>query len=316
MEDIQEKWICGFWRRIGALFIDSLILGIVGFALGLFLENTFVQLGGWGRLIGFVISITYFGFMNSSIFNGQTFGKKILAIKVVDSTNSTISLSRSLLRYSFLAIPFSLNGAQFTNEALLSYLMYPLSLIVFGGLFSISYLYIFNRVTRQSLHDLITGTYVVNSDASEQNLGEVWRPHLIVVSCLFILAGLLPVFTSELAQSEPFKGLLSTQEAINSNTSVKFASVVEGTTTFTSLNSGSTTTTYVNTQAFLYQNAVGNIELAQKLAQTIISSYPESMNKDVIQVTLSYGYDIGIWSQWNSYNHTFNPNEIQGLHKP
>ncbi|KGJ93507.1 RDD family protein [Thalassotalea sp. ND16A] len=316
MEEIQEEWICGFWRRVGALFIDSLILGAVGFTLGLFLENTFVQLGGWGRLIGFAISITYFGFMNSSIFNGQTFGKKILGIKVVDSTNSTIRLSKSLLRYSFLAIPFSLNGAQFTNEALLSYLMYPLSLIVFGGLFSISYLYIFNRVTRQSLHDLIVGTYVVNSDVSEQNLGEVWRPHLIVISCLFILAGLLPVFTSDLAQSEPFKGLLSSQEAISSNTSVKFASVVEGATTFTSSNTGSSTTTYVNTQAFLYQNSVDDIELAQQLAQTIISSYPESINKNVIQVTLTYGYDIGIWSQWNSYNHAFNPNEIQGLDKP
>lgn len=311
MEDVQEKWICGFWRRIGALFIDTLVLGIFGYVVGLFLEDTFVQLGGWGRLIGFAVSITYFGVMNSSLSNGQTIGKKILNIKVVDSTNSTISLPKSFLRYSFLAVPFSLNGAQITNEALLSYLMYPLSFIIFGGIFSISYLYVFNRITRQSLHDLVVGTYVVNAEVSSEELISVWKPHLGVVAGLFIAAALVPAFTSDLAKSEPFKGLLATQEAINSNESVKYAGVTEGSSTFTSSDSGITTTTYVNTQAFLYKNNVDDSDTAKQLAQTIIKTYPESLNKNLIQVTLTYGYDIGIASKWNSYNHQFNPQELK-----
>lgn len=311
MEDVQEKWICGFWRRIGALFIDTLVLGIFGYVVGLFLEDTFVQLGGWGRLIGFAVSITYFGVMNSSLSNGQTIGKKILNIKVVDSTNSTISLPKSFLRYSFLAVPFSLNGAQITNEALLSYLMYPLSFIIFGGIFSISYLYVFNRITRQSLHDLVVGTYVVNAEVSSEELTSVWKPHLGVVAGLFIAAALVPAFTSDLAKSEPFKGLLATQEAINSNESVKYAGVTEGSSTFTSSDSGITTTTYVNTQAFLYKNNVDDSDTAKQLAQTIIKTYPESLNKNLIQVTLTYGYDIGIASKWNSYNHQFNPQELK-----
>lgn len=95
MEAVQEKWICGFWRRIGALVVDTLVLGVLGSVAGLFLEDIFVQLGGWGRLIGFVVSITYFGVMNSSLANGQTIGKRILNIKVVDSSNSTISCTSS-----------------------------------------------------------------------------------------------------------------------------------------------------------------------------------------------------------------------------
>ncbi|WCN13647.1 RDD family protein [Marinomonas mediterranea] len=312
MEDVQEKWVCGFWRRIGALFIDTLVLGIFGYVVGLLLEDAFVQLGGWGRLIGFFVSITYFGVMNSSLSNGQTIGKKILNIKVVDSSNSTISLPKSFLRYSFLAVPFSLNGAQITNEALLSYLMYPLSFIIFGGLFSISYLYVFNRVTRQSLHDLVVGTYVVNAEVSSEELNSVWKPHLGVVAGLFIAAALVPAFTSGLAKSEPFKGLLATQEAINSNEAVKYAGVTEGSSTFTSSDSGSTTTTYVNTQAFLFENNVDDPDTAKQLAQTIIKTYPESLNKNLIQVTLTYGYDIGIASKWNSYNHQFNPQELKG----
>jgi len=311
LEEVQERWICGIWRRIGALFIDSLVLAVFGYAVGLFLEDTFVQLGGWGRLIGFVISITYFGVMNSSLSNGQTIGKKLLNIKVVDTDNLTISLPKSFLRYSFLAIPFSLNGVQITNEALLSYLMFPLSLIIFGGLLSITYLYIFNRVTRQSLHDLAVGTYVVNVKVRSEKLSPVWKPHLSVVVGLFITAALLPVFTSDLAQSEPFKGLLATQEEINNNESVKYAGLTEGSTTFTSSGSGSTTTTYVNAQAFLYKNNVDDSNIAKQLAQTIIKTYPESLNKNMIQVTLTYGYDIGIASKWNSYNHQFNPQAIE-----
>lgn len=311
MESVQEKWICGFWRRIGALFIDTLVLGVFGYLVGIFLEDTFVQLGGWGRLIGFAVSITYFGVMNSSIYSGQTIGKKILNIKVVDSSNSSISLPKSFLRYSFLAVPFSLNGAQITNEVLLSYLMYPLSLIIFGGLLSITYLYIFNRVTRQSLHDIAVGTFVVNSDSPPEELPPVWKPHLVVVISLFIAATLVPAFTSDLVQSEPFKGLLATQEAISENDSIKYAGVTVGSSSFTSSDSGTTTTTFVKAQAFLYKNNVDDVAIANELAETIIRTYPEALNKNLIQVTLTYGYDIGIASKWNSHNHQFVPNEIK-----
>jgi len=249
--------------------------------------------------------------MNSSLLNGQTIGKKLLNIRVVDSCNSTISLPKSFLRYSFLAVPFSLNGAQITNEAVIPYLMYLLSFIVFGGLCSITYLYIFNRVTRQSLHDLAVGTYVVNAEASSEKLPSVWRPHLVVVTGLFVTAVLVPVLTSDLTQSESFKGLLVTQKAINNNESVKYAGVTEGSTTFASSKSGSKTTTYVKAQAFLYKDSVRDSEIAKQLVQTIIYTYPESLNKNLIKVTLTYGYDIGIASKWNSYNYKFNPQELK-----
>ncbi len=310
-EEIDEIWISGFWRRIGALFIDSLILGIVGFLLGLMFEGIFVEIGAWGRLIGFSIALIYFGILNSRIGSGQTIGKKVLKLRVVNSKNETIGLGRSLLRYTVLAVPFSLNGAQFSNEAMLSYLVYPLSLIVFGGMLSITYLYVFNRITRQSLHDLAVGTFVVNSDVGVQETGSVWKVHLIAVITLFIAATLVPAFTSQLAQSEPFKDMLTAQEALLNEAAVKYASVTTSSTTFTSSSEGSKTTTYVTAKAFLTENNVQDIELARRLAALVAANYPESKNKDLIQVTLTYGYDIGIWSQWHNHNHQFSPNEIQ-----
>lgn len=310
-EEVELKWISGFWRRIGALFIDTLLLGVTGLALGLFLESVFVQMGGWGRLVGFSIALVYFGVMNSSIAGGQTLGKKALKIRVVDFNNSPISLGKSILRYFILAIPFFLNGAQFSNEAMFSFLIYPLSLIIFGGLFSILYLYLFNRVTRQSLHDLVVGTYVVNTNVEKQDPGKVWSVHLVIVAVLFLSAAVVPAFTTELAESDPFKGMLAVQSALSNEPSVAYATISSGSSTFSTTNEGTKTTTYVSGHVFLKTNDVSNAELARRLATIVVENYPEALQKDTIQINLTYGYDIGIASSWSNYAHNFNPLELQ-----
>lgn len=311
-EEAEIKWISGFWRRIGALFIDALILGATGLVLGLFFESFFVEMGGWGRLVGFSIALIYFGVMNSSIAGGQTVGKKALKIKVVDSNNSTINLGKSILRYLILAIPFFLNGAQFSNKAMLSFLIYPLSLIIFGGLFSILYLYIFNRVTRQSLHDLVVGTYVVNENVEKQGPGKVWNIHFIVVAVLFLSAAIVPAFTTQLAQSDPFKRMLAVQSALSNDPSVAYATISSGSSTFSSTNKSAKTTTYVSSQVFLKTNNVSDADLARRLATVVVANYPEAMEKDIIQINLTYGYDIGIASSWSYYAHNFSPIELRG----
>jgi len=309
-QEIELKWISSFWRRIGALFIDSLLLGIFGYVIGLALESTFVQLGGWGRLVGFAIALVYFGVMNSSITGGQTLGKKALKIRVVDSSNLPIGIGKSILRYVVLATPFSLNGAQFSNEVILSYLIYPLSFII-GGLFAIIYLYIFNRNTRQSLHDIVVGTFVVNANVEKQEIGKVWNVHIAIVALLFVVSAIVPAFTSQLAQSEPFKEMLTVQSALLSEPNVTYATIATSTTIFSSIKESTKTTTYVSSQVFLGSNNVSDAEFARQLASIVISNYPEAINKDVIQIVLTYGYDIGIASKWSSYSHNFNPKELQ-----
>jgi len=115
------KWISGFWRRIGALVVDAVILGVAGLGLGLVFEEQFVKLGSWGRFVGFFVAFAYFGVMNSHVSGGQTFGKKLLKIKVVNTDNQPITVLRSLSRFIILGIPFFLNGAHFTNKVLSSY---------------------------------------------------------------------------------------------------------------------------------------------------------------------------------------------------
>ncbi len=312
-EQAQQNWIASFWRRFGALFIDTLVLGLVGFLLGLALESTFVQIGGWGRFVGFAIALVYFGAMNSKLFDGQTIGKRLLSLRVVDSDNQAISLVRSTLRYIVLATPFSLNGAHFSNEAMLSFLIYPLSLTIFGGILSIIYLYIFNRVTRQSLHDLAVGTFVVNANIEKKEIGKVWKTHLVVVTVLFVAAAIVPAFTGKMAQNEPFKEMLAVQSALSNEPGITYAAVTTSTATFSSSNEGTRTTTYVTAQAVLSSNNVSDVEFARQLAAIVVKNYPEAMNKDALRITLTYGYDIGIWSQWSNHTHDFNLSEFSGV---
>lgn len=312
-EEVQQNWIANFWRRVGALFIDTLILGLVGFLLGLVFESTFVEIGGWGRLTGFVIALAYFGLMNSKLFNGQTIGKRLLNIRVVDANNQTIPLVKSVLRYIILAAPFFLNGTQFTNEALLSYLMYPLSMIIFGGLFCNIYLYIFNRITRQSLHDLAVGTLVVNINIEKQELGTVWKPHLVIVAVFFVAAALVPAFIGTMAQNESIKEMLAVQTALSNEQGVTDAAVTNGATTFFSVNKGTKTTTYVAALAVLSSNKVSDVNIARKLAAIVVQNYPEVVDKDTLRITLAYGFDIGIWSQWSNHTHDFNPSEFASV---
>ncbi len=309
-EETQQVWIAGFWRRVGALLVDTLLLGIVGFVLGLALERVFVQMGGYGRFIGFAIALVYFTTMNSRLFAGQTLGKKLLKLRVVNADNENISLARSALRYLVIATPFSLNGAHFTNEAMLSVLIYPLSLIIFGGIFSILYLYIFNRVTRQTLHDLAVGTYVVNADAAKQEPGKVWNIHLLIVAVLLLTAAVVPFFIGKLVQTEPFKEMLAVQTAISSEPGVAYATITTSTTTVSSASQGTSKSSQVRAQVFLTTDKVGDSELARRIASIVLENYPEAGNKDSLLVVLTYGYDIGIWSQWSYHGHNFVPGEL------
>lgn len=315
MEEVQENNIAGFWKRLFALFIDLLLLGGVGFVLGLFFESTFVEIGDWGKLIGFAIALSYFGVMNSQVGSGQTLGKRIVKIKVVNAEGSYINIPKSLLRYSILSIPFFLNGTHFSSGEETLWLAYILVPIVFGGVLSIAYLYIFNRRTRQSLHDIAVKTYVVKDESVNTVPAKVWKFHIILVGVFFLFMVIAPLFLEEVftkfTNSLPMKELAVTRSTLESEPLVKSAAVTVGTSTITSSEHGKATSTHANIHITLMNKDVSNAVLAGRYAQIVMDYFPDVKNKDAINITLSYGYDIGIWSQWYNHTHVFNPAELQ-----
>jgi uncharacterized RDD family membrane protein YckC len=93
-----ERPIASFWRRLGVFVLDSIILGVAGFVLAIPFFSILSKLGPYGRLVGIFLALPYYAILNSKIGGGQTLGKRILDIQVVNAGGRTISLATSLLR--------------------------------------------------------------------------------------------------------------------------------------------------------------------------------------------------------------------------
>jgi uncharacterized RDD family membrane protein YckC len=297
----------GFWRRVGAFLIDVLIVGILGLAVAFTMRDTLAPLGAWGRLVGFLIALPYFAVLNSRIGGGQTLGKRLFRIKVIEVAGGELSVGKSILRSGILQIPWFLNGAAFSGATLFSFWLFPLSIAVFGIGLSILYLVIFNRPSRRSLHDIAIDSVVVRAPATNP-IGpvETRRIHLIVCACLIVCSTLLPLASFRLAQGETFGPLLSIHRAVSADPAIVTVLVNRGTQI-----TGQGELKYVDIRAQLRQNAIGDTAHAARLARRAIEADPSIRSLDVVQVTFTYGFDIGIASSWNTRSHSFAPASIE-----
>jgi uncharacterized RDD family membrane protein YckC len=308
-----HRIISSFWRRLLAIVLDGLILGIVGFLSGLFFFDFYAQLGGWGRLIGFGIDSIYFGVLNSAIGKGQTIGKRIMRIEVTNKLGKHITLGQSLLRNTILGVPFFLNGIIAPVNLVMSPIGYVIGFIIYGIGGAIIYLYIFNRRTRQSLHDLVVGTFVtrISLRGSVPSI-ILWRPHLAIVGVLLIIVVALLVFVPALSQKGKFPELLAVQESILSSGKVHMATVMVGESWGTT--SGKKwESNYFRTNAIWKERPSDYKVAAKEIAAIVLRDYPEIMKKDIMVVTVMYGYDIGIARSWRSQTFRHSPQDWQEI---
>jgi len=313
--------ICGFWRRVFAFIIDCLIIGIAGFILGLFMFGFLSRLGPLGLLLGFGIAIAYFGILNSHIGRGQTLGKKWLGINVVGRDGQYISVPKSFLRYTVLSLPFFLNGVSIPLPETLADTFMPnalslaAGLIVFGVGGSIIYLYIFNRRTRQSLHDLAVGSYVVAApSAGRVKTQPVWKGHAVFVGiwilsiAVFVLV-LAPKLVDRIAGKGALAEMTTLQRDIDKTGKVHDAAVQIVTQKFRSTGSAPTTTKYLRVTVTWKGKPDDLDEAYREIAMIIIKEFPRVEEQDKLVITVRYGFDIGIASAWRGSNRYATPRE-------
>jgi uncharacterized RDD family membrane protein YckC len=88
----------GFWVRVGAQIIDSLVIGIPAAIILVALDSAV------GYLVAVVLGIAYFVYFEGGP-TGQTLGKKALNIRVIDlRAGGPIGYGRALVRYLVEAI--------------------------------------------------------------------------------------------------------------------------------------------------------------------------------------------------------------------
>ena len=125
----------GFWIRVVAFIIDSVILYVVNLIVGVALNPSTTGRSGIQTLLG-IIYFTYF-WSASSLWPGQTVGDKLLNLRVIKTDGTDLSIVQALIRYVGLVISF---------------------IVIFIGVIWVAF-----DANKQGWADKIAGTYVVKT---------------------------------------------------------------------------------------------------------------------------------------------------------
>ena len=315
----------GFWRRIGAALLDTILLGMVGWIIGTMAQDWLLQLGPQARLLGLPLSLAYVTIGNSRFGGGGTLGKHALGIAVVGRGGAAISLSRSLWRGLVYQVPFYVNGYDFGFIA-----MTPLAMTAVGGIaiflvFGVAgsdvYLYLANWRTRQIAHDLAAGTFVVRkASAGVPVRVRINRLHLAVIAVLLALPlAAIPAgyaylggdWLGGLSRSTGvnFDRIGNIQTAVNGEDGVLSSGVILQTSNFSSFKGGASVT-HSLVVTVVHRGALDEPEpFADRIAARVLKVAPDAMGMEVLTVVVRVGYDIGISSSWRSQNFSHTPAE-------
>jgi len=298
----------GFWRRVLAFLLDSIILAMVGWILGFFFGDVFMRMGGWERGIGFAIALLYFAPLNSRLGGGQTIGKRALRIRVVSKTGTLLGLGRSLVRSTVLMLPYFVNGMPIPMKFLDAGGGTLFSVVVFGGGLALLYLLVFNAKTRQSLHDLVVGSYVVRTGSEAAEKPRMWAAHYVFVAAILVLMGAGPLLLADFVKDWLPKGIMPAYEAMSREPEVATAQVMAGQTVFWGPD-GQRVTQVVTANVRLNKRIQNREEEAGKLVRILFDNYPDAATKGLVTIVLAEGYDLGIASWFSRQGFTYSGEE-------
>jgi uncharacterized RDD family membrane protein YckC len=306
----EARIFCGFWRRAGALVIDWIILCIAGNILGVVFFDFLSRLGSLGPLLGMGIGLLYFGLQNSALCGGQTLGKRLLGIQVVDAEGKLISPSQSLVRYVVLYLPFFILNPAILGSIATTWTGLLLETALSLWFATIIYLFLFNVPSRQSLHDCIVQTYVVRTGTrGAVKPTPFWTWHYVLLCligfCLLGMAGGAVL----LLQWAPIADQLSVVQAVQADPRVEYASSMAGTNwTFTEAGTKKTTSLEIN--AFWNGKPDNMDEAVRSIAAAALAKAPDEVaQQDVLKIAISHGYDLGFASGAASETFEHSPQE-------
>lgn len=195
-----------------------------------------------------VLSAAYFILAYGPVGKGYSLGKRALAIRVVNGEGAPLSILASAVRWTILVgigLPITIVVRAFASGHPLGVarameIVVPIAVIVVAD----SYLFLFNRRTRQSLHDLAARSYVVRrAHAGPPPHAPLWRAHYawVALACV-TTAAVLPAPYAWLREIVPRSAeLLRARERIVASQRVTGLLVSPGFAT-----QGSDTTWYVS----------------------------------------------------------------------
>lgn len=298
--------IAGLVPRMAAFLIDALLLGALGWTAGLFLRDHFARLGPWGVTVGFAVAFAYFGITESGYGGGQSVGKRILGLRVVNGAGIPLDKVQALCRTLIFCGVYFLNGIPLVFGDGNRWAAVVQSALVCAAMFSIPYLIAFNRRTHQAVHDLATGAFVVHAGTGPRALPvwALWRGHLAVIGTV---AAALLTGSAYLASRLP---RIATAAFENTGSAVtRVAGLGRPTLIWGTLYTAGTSTTLLSIQVPVDISTPHSPDLALRVIQTVFDNYPDATNQQGVNVVLRSGYDIGIARSWTTSEYTGTPDE-------
>ncbi len=298
----------GFWRRLFAFVIDMVVLAGVGWALGALMFETLAQLGAWGRLVGFVVAGIYFGLQEGTLGGGQTLGKRVVGIRVLDLAGQPLSVGCASARYAIFGVPYFLNNAMLPPSLLVSEPAgMMLTLLVFGVGGAIFWLLVFNRPSRRSLHDIAIGAIVVHArETAVPRVPPMWRGHVVAVALLLGASIVAPFVLQRMMLHGPFEGMLALQSTIAAQPGVRYASVRDLTASrFGSQGPSIERSLVVTATIDGDPHDVG--AQPERLAALVLKAYPGAATANWIVIAFAHGFDIGIATGYVSGGFRYTP---------
>ncbi len=309
--------IVGFWLRLVADVIDAIILGIFGFLLTLPFTDLLYDIGENGLWIGFLVTFLYTGILQSHIGNGQSLAKKILSIQVLSTDGNYLSLYKSFLRYSIIALIFYNSWIwlgltslfPFLNNMLLgSIYTYIILILILSVILLVAF-----HPQKRGLHDLIVGSIVVKFGLyDEVKINEMYslskqnRAYILVgISSLFLIIGSMILINNNNETFELIGELSTLQDRIDKET--EFTNIQLTQNTYT--DSYDNKTTSINIGAFVSKELYDSDKLYQeekkKVVNIIIENYMHIDDTDIISIQIRTGYNIGIWKYYIKMNERY-----------
>lgn len=198
-------------QRFGAFLLDIILVWAIEYGLLMLCGGLFVQYGNTARLVGYLLGVACFAIPQSRIGKGQTFGQWLFRIRVVDRNGAGISPVYSLMRFTVLWSFFLIWELAFPIEVISSRLYWIVLGIAYAIPVGVPYFILFNRRTRQGLHDLAVGAFVVKAPWKGPLSPEpVSRIHAVIFPVLVILCGVSGLLVSRLLMP----GILADPQAL------------------------------------------------------------------------------------------------------
>lgn len=289
--------------RILSLLIDTLVLMAAGLVLGLIFNNRFVRMGWTARFVGLFLSVLYYSLFGSRVFWGQTVGQMAVKTVTVDKDGRLLTFSRSLVRSLFIPVIVLLNGWAIPGASL-----DPVWGMVQGGLlFALilleCYFILFNRKTRQSLHDLVSGSYVVKVGPEGHPLPAETGNRKVVYLCSALPAALViaaVVLISSFAQRGALGEMMALSQKLQTIEGIETVALTKNFLVRTSAK-GQVSSVNLNYAGLKTDPHAKKEQLVRAVASVVLED-PATGNVDMLRISIVTGYDIGIFSWKMTFN--------------